>query len=115
MVPEAPRSTETWIDRLFETDLFAEQRKQAARTALPEERIRAMLLRSTPAAASSRVPRWLRVSVSRCFGSAASCPPFRRVLNVDGYAVMSVAETSETIELNRDLLATQFGLASDNE
>ena len=39
----------------------------------------------------------------------------RRVLNVDGYAVLSVDETSETIELNRDLLATQFGLAGDDE
>ena len=39
----------------------------------------------------------------------------RRVLNVDGYAVLSVDETSETIELNRALLATQFGLADDDE
>ena len=115
LVPEAPRFTETWIDRLFETDLFAEQRKQAAWTALPEERIRAMLTAldarggklTGPALAES-----LGVPLFRLGGIVSA---LRRVLNVDGYAVLSVDETSETIELNRDLLATQFGLASDNE
>lgn len=37
----------------------------------------------------------------------------RRVLNVDGYAVLSVDESSETVALNRDLLDAQFGLAVD--
>ena len=108
---EAPRPSETWIDRLFETDLFAEQRKQAARTALPEERIRAILTAldarggklTGPALAES-----LGVPLFRLGGIVSA---LRRVLNVDGYAVLSVDETSETIELNRDLLATQFGLA----
>ena len=113
--PEAPRTTETWIDRLFETDLFAEQRKQAARTALPEERIRAILTAldarggklTGPALAES-----LGVPLFRLGGIVSA---LRRVLNVDGFAVLSVDETSETIELNRDLLATQFGLAGDEE
>ena len=113
--PEAPRPTETWIDRLFETDLFAEQRKQAARTALPEERIRAILTAldarggklTGPALAES-----LGVPLFRLGGIVSA---LRRVLNVDGYAVLSVDESSETIELNRDLLVTQFGLASDED
>ena len=113
--PEAPHPTETWIDRLFEADLFAEQRKQAARTALPEERIRAMLTAldgrggklTGPVLAES-----LRVPLFRLGGIVSA---LRRVLNVDGYAVLSVDEASETIELNRDLLATQFGLAGDEE
>ena len=115
LVPEAPRPTETWIDRLFETDLFAEQRKQAARTALPEERIRAILTAldarggklTGPALAES-----LGVPLFRLGGIVSA---LRRVLNVDGYAVLSVDETSETIELNRDLLDTQFGLARDED
>ena len=115
LAPEAPRPTGTWIDRLFETDLFAEQRKQAARTALPEERIRAILIAldarggklTGPALAES-----LGVPLFRLGGIVSA---LRRVLNVDGYAVLSVDETSETIELNRDLLATQFGLAGGDE
>ena len=113
--PAARRPTETWIDRLIETDLFAEQRKQAARTALPEERIRAILTAldarggklTGPALAES-----LGVPLFRLGGIVSA---LRRVLNVDGYAVLSVDESSETIELNRDLLDTQFGLAGDED
>ena len=39
----------------------------------------------------------------------------RRILNVEGYDVLSVDDASETIQLNRDLLDTQFGLASDRK
>ena len=111
--PEAPRAETTWIDRLFETDLFAEQRRQAARTALPDERIRVILAAldarggklTGPALAES-----LGVPLFRLGGIVSA---LRRVLNVDGYAVLSVDETSETVELNRDLLDVQFGLAVD--
>jgi hypothetical protein len=34
----------------------------------------------------------------------------RRVLNVDGYAVLSIDETSDTVELNKAQLFAQFGL-----
>ena len=39
----------------------------------------------------------------------------RRILNVEGYDVLSVDETSETVEFNRDLLDIQFGLARDRK
>ena len=32
----------------------------------------------------------------------------RHLLNVDGYAVLSIDDDSNTVELNRELLATQF-------
>jgi hypothetical protein len=34
----------------------------------------------------------------------------RRLLNVEGYPVLSVDEQSDTVELNRKQLFTQFGL-----
>ena len=37
----------------------------------------------------------------------------RRILNVEGYDVLSVDEISETIDLNRELLDTQFGLTTN--
>ena len=39
----------------------------------------------------------------------------RRILNVDGYDVLSVDDASDTVQLNRDLLDTQFGIASDRQ
>ena len=111
--PASQRPAETWIDRLFETDLFAAQRKQAARTALREERIRAILAeldkrggKLTTAALSAR----LGVPEFRLAGIVSA---LRRILNVEGYDVLSVNDASATIELNRKLLDTQFGLNTD--
>lgn len=100
----------TWIDRLFAADLFAAQRRQAARTALSDERIRTILTaldgrggRLTSAALARRlgVPRF------RLEGIVSA---LRRILNADGYDVLSVDEASETVVLNRALLDAQFGL-----
>ena len=107
--PEAPRPAETWIDRLLDTDLFAAQRKQAARTALPEERIRAIL-----AALDARGGKLTGVALAERLGVplfrlGGIVSALRRILNVDGYDVLSVNDSSETIELNRELLDTQFG------
>ena len=113
--PEAPRPAETWIDRLLDTDLFAAQRKQAARTSLPEERIRAIL-----AALDARGGKLTGVALAERLGVplfrlGGIVSALRRILNVDGYDVLSVDDSSETIELNRELLDTQFGLAGDGE
>ena len=108
----APGAAATWIDRLLETELFAAQRRQAARTALPEARIRAVLTaldarggRLTGSALAER----LGVPLFRLGGIVSA---LRRILNVDGYDVLSVDDASETIQLNRDLLDTQFGLGA---
>ncbi|MDE2906070.1 MAG: BREX-2 system phosphatase PglZ, partial [Acidobacteriota bacterium] len=109
--PSIPRPAVTWIDRLFESDLFAAQREQAARTAL--ERIRTILVeldrrggKLTAAALAAR----LEVPQFRLGGIVSA---LRRILNVEGYDMLSVDEASETVELNRELLDTQFGLATD--
>ena len=107
------RRRETWVDRLLATDLFKAQRRQAARTALSEERVRAILtafdarggaLTRAALAASLGVPSFR-------LGGVVSA--LRRILNVDGYDVLTVDEASETITLNRELLRTQFGLTAD--
>lgn len=108
--PHPPRSAAIWIDRLFESKLFSEQRKQAARTALSDARIRTILdeldkrggkLTAAALAEQLEMPQF-RV------GGVVSA--LRRILNVEGYDVLSFDDSSETIVLNRELLATQFGL-----
>ena len=112
---QASRPAETWIDRLFETDLFAAQRRQAARTALPEARIRAIL-----AALDARGGKLTGAALAEHLGVpffrlGGIVSALRRILNVEGYDVLSVDETSETVEFNRDLLDIQFGLARDRK
>ena len=113
--PGPPRPVETWIDRLFETDLFAAQRRQAARTALPAERIRAIL-----AALDERGGKLTGVALAERLGVPAFrlggiVSALRRILNVEGYDVLSVDDASETVELNRELLDTQFGVGGDGK
>jgi hypothetical protein len=56
---------------------------------------------------------------SAALARAINYPPVRlrglmavvqRILNIDGYAVLTRDESSDTIELNRDLLCKQFDL-----
>jgi len=99
-----------WIEALLESEAMKAQRQQAARTALPDDRIRAVLQalnerggKLTRAALANR----LAVPVSRVNGILSA---LRRVLNLDGYSVLSIDEASDTVELNREVLFVQFGL-----
>jgi hypothetical protein len=89
---------------------MATQRQLASRVALPEERIRGIL-----AAFDDRGGKLTRPALAKRIG----VPPvrlggmisaLRRLLNVEGYPVLSVDEQSDTVELNRKQLFTQFGL-----
>ena len=44
------------------------------------------------------------------FRLASVLQAVRRLLNVDGYSVISVDDASETVTLNKDLLEAQFDL-----
>lgn len=110
--PEAPAPTASWIDELLATELMREQRNKFARTSLTDDRIEAVLQslderggKLTRTALANR----LGLPLMRVGGVLSA---LRRVLNVDGYAVLSVDESSDTVELNRDLLGVQFGLSS---
>ena len=97
-----------WLDRLFQSPILAEQKKLGGR-AIPSDDVFARLLtvlseqggKMTSAALAHRM-QW---------------PPFRlrgllaaiqRVLNVEGYPILTRDETSDTVELNRRLLCRQF-------
>ena len=98
-----------WL-ALLASDQMAAQRAQAARTHLSDDRLREIL-----AALDERGGKLTRAALAKRLG----VPPLRiggilsalrRVLNVEGYAVLSVDEASDTVELNRTLLDAQFGL-----
>ncbi|MGA7979680.1 MAG: BREX-2 system phosphatase PglZ, partial [Chromatiaceae bacterium] len=99
-----------WIDRLMISEVMAAQRQMASRVALPEDRIRAILV-----ALDERGGKLTRPALAKRIG----VPPMRlggvisalrRLLNVDGYAVLSVDDQADTVELNLKQLFTQFGL-----
>jgi len=108
-VAQAPGEPE-WIACLLASDAYAEQRRRASRVALADQRVRAILV-----ALDARGGKLTRKALAKEVG----VPPLRlggvlsalrRLLNVEGYAVLVVDESADTVEINRKLLATQFGL-----
>jgi hypothetical protein len=100
----------SWVDRLLASATYAAQKQLAARPGLDDERVRRCLV-----ALDERGGKMTRAAMAR----ALAVPPLRlagmfaalrRLLNVEGYAVLSVDEASDTVELNRHLLETQFDL-----
>lgn len=106
--PEAP----FWIDVLLRSEVFASQRRLAGRVAPPDEQFKSLL-----SALDERGGKLTRAALSHRLGLplvrvASFIAAARRVLNVEGYAVVRFDEPSDTIELNRDLLVAQFELES---
>jgi PglZ domain len=98
----------TWIDRLIDSSVFAQQVAVAGRSAPPVERIRRFLF-----ALDERGGTILRQALAQKLGEPELRIPgliaaLRRILNVDGYPVLSVEDTSGSIILNRQLLEVQF-------
>ena len=99
-----------WISRLIASDVFAEQKKLGGRAVPPNEVFAKILI-----SLDSRGNKMTSAALSR----GLEYPPLRlrgllavvqRVLNVDGYGVLTRDEASDTVELNRDLLLRQFDL-----
>ena len=99
-----------WITALLSSPIFDEQKKLGGR-AVPATEVFTRLLTTI----DNRGGKMTAAALAR----AISYPPMRlrgllavtqRVLNIDGYAVLTRDEASDTIELNRDLLCRQFDL-----
>jgi hypothetical protein len=103
-------SPDTWIDELLASPVFVYQLKQAGRTAPSVKRIRDLL-----AALDERGGTVLRQALAQKLGESELRMPgliaaVRRILNVDGYPVLSVDDASGSVVLNRQLLELQFEL-----
>lgn len=109
--PEKPAEEQPkWVVALFASAVYESQKDLAGRT-LPAE---AVLIRMLTAL-DSRGGKMTSPALAR----AINYPPLRlpgllavvqRVLNIDGYAVITRDDSSDTVELNRDLLCKQFDL-----
>ncbi|HAW31789.1 MAG TPA: BREX-2 system phosphatase PglZ, partial [Planctomycetaceae bacterium] len=99
-----------WIQSLLESPVFKDQKRLGGRH-LPDDATFTRLLHA--------LDRREGTMTLHALTRALAAPPMRmrgilakteRVLNVDGYDVIRYDETSDTVELQRDLLLKQFGL-----
>jgi hypothetical protein len=107
---EVEQPVSSWISQLVDSEVFAAQQRLASRLAPPTTTVQEVL--ATLEARHSRVPK-------RILAQTIQVPEFRlrgilvglqRLLNVDGYQVLSVEEETETVLLDIDLLKKQFQL-----
>ncbi len=108
--PPSSATLPPWIEGLLRSELFQEQRTRAGRQPMSEERIRQFLCALEDhggTLTTVAMARRLDVQPVRLPGILAT---FRKLLNIDGYAVVSVDEASASVTLNRELLFVQFGL-----
>ncbi len=108
--PKGEVEAPAWIQQLVDSEVFAAQQRLAGRLAPPLKTLREALVALE--ARRGRVPK-------RILAQAIQAPEFRlrgilaglqRLLNVDGYQVLSVEEETETVLLDIALLKKQFQL-----
>lgn len=108
--PEEP--VPAWIPALLASPILAEQKRLAGLTVPADEIISKLLTaldRRGGKLTASALARAIEYPSLRLRGLLAV---MQRVLNIDGYAVLTRDEASDTIALHRDLLCRQFDLSS---
>jgi hypothetical protein len=113
-VPEAGAETRpNWIAALLACPLFGQQKRLGGRT-VPADELFGKLLAALDGAGgkmtATALARRVGMPLFRLRGLLAVV---QRVLNVEGYAVLRRDESSDTVELNRDLLLSQFELVPE--
>jgi hypothetical protein len=117
--PEQPGPAETptaqdagpiWIQQLFRSEVYQEQRKLAGRKPPADDIIQSLLL-----ALHIQGGKMTLVALARQIKLPSQRLPLllaavKRVVNVEGYSILITDDSSESVELDRDLLCRQFGL-----
>lgn len=106
----AEESVPAWIKALLASPILGEQKTLAGRTVPADEiivKLLAALDRHGGKLTSTALSRAIDYPAIRLRGLLAV---MQRILNIDGYAVLTRDEASDTVELNRDLLCRQFDL-----
>ena len=101
----------TWIEALLASDIYKTQKSHTSR-GLPKDevihRFVSILEQHGGKITFTALSRELNVPEFRLRGLLASV---QRVLNVEGYAILSRDDPSQTVALNKDLLKRQFELS----
>lgn len=108
--PSSAPAADDWIGALLASPIYNSQRQLAARVAPPDDKMRLLLTALTERGGKlSRSALAHRLSLPEVrMGGLLSA--VRRLLNVDQMAVISVDETTGSVELNVTLLQQQFRL-----
>jgi hypothetical protein len=108
--PAPAAALPAWLTELLVSDTFADGLAAASRARVPSERVVAILAALDDAGGQllkDALARRIGVAPLRLRGMLATISP---ILNVDGYAVLTVDEDTDHVVLDLPLLRAQFGL-----
>jgi hypothetical protein len=111
LFPDAsPAVVAAWIDALLASEVLAAQRQRAARTAVPDDRLRALLVALDQRGGVMTIAALARVLDVPAMRVGTVITAVRRLLNVDGYPVIDHDPARAEVRLDVALARTQFGL-----
>lgn len=108
--PSDSAQSAAWVDALFVSSIYQQVKGRAGRTAVKEAQLRALielLDQQQGQAMEAAVLRHLSIPKLRLRGFLAGA---QKLLNIDGYPILSVDRESQTIKLNIYDLKNQFEL-----
>jgi hypothetical protein len=110
-----PKGIPIWIDALFKSTVFKEQKRMAGRKPPSDDLVRKLLLAVEEQGGkltSNVLSRKVDVPAFRLSTILAA---IQRVLNVEGYSILTKDDASDSIEIDRELLCVQFGISSTDK
>ena len=110
-VPPPVTGAAPWVSHLLSSALFESQHKKAGRVAPSIEVIRQTLVALDERGGAMLIEVLAGRIGLPAFRMSGFLSGLQRVLNLEGYQVLSVDKASETVRLNLDLLKTQFDLS----
>lgn len=99
-----------WVDRLLQSPRFKDQRDRSERAQLQDVQVRKLLEALSGSGGQSTLDALERRVGVPAFRLKSVLVALRKLLNVDGYSVLTIDEVSRTASLNRELLDKQFEL-----
>jgi hypothetical protein len=106
--PAEPSWPEPWLADLFASPVYRDQRERSGRQALSDQEVGGVLTALSARGGQMTLAALARqrgLPVTRVQGLVAA---LQRLLNVEGYPVLSLDPGSGTVTLNRELLEAQF-------
>jgi len=108
-------ATPDWVVKVFATEVYAMQREMAARAHPGDDLLGRILAALDARGGKLTKPALAREIAYPLFRMPGLLSNVQRVLNVDGYPVVAVDAESDTVQLDRELLLVQFGVARGTE
>jgi hypothetical protein len=100
------------VSALLASDIYRERRKLAGRTALPDDRVAALISVLLAAGGRVRIDSLAAESKIPAHRIAPTIAALRRLLQVEGYAVLDMDPDGQSVVLDERLLREQFQLGS---